>query len=170
MKDLLGFLDGQVHALNQDDLDGCTVEEFEWGLQVLSEKRGLKLNIRRNVYEHAVVLQATEREIMRIVAVLSTTVLPLDGTYEVKTLPQGHCPILTGILHYVEHPDTKGIVEGLGAVQAPTKLFSGLQPGEQAVCSPIAQGKSTRANEGFTTPHQSVDISDLSIRVITRLA
>jgi len=104
------------------------------------------------------------------VAVLSTTVLPVDGVYRVYTLPPGEVPDLRGVLHYIGHPDTKAIVEGLGAVPAPTKLFPGLQVGEQAVCFPIAQGRSTRATEGFTTPHQNVDLSDLQIRVISRWA
>jgi hypothetical protein len=103
------------------------------------------------------------------VAVLSTTVLPLDGTYRVHTLPPGEIPDLTAVPHYIGHPDTKAIVESLGAVPASTKLFAGLQPGEKAICFPIAQGKSTRATEGFTTPHQDVDLSDLQIRIIIRL-
>jgi hypothetical protein len=103
------------------------------------------------------------------VAVLSTTVLPLDGTYRVETLPPGEIPALSGVPHYVGHPDTKAIVESLGAVQAAEKLFPGLAVGEQAICFPIAQGRSTRAVDGFTSPHQDVDLSDLQIRVITRL-
>lgn len=102
-------------------------------------------------------------------AILSTTVLPLDGVYRVETLPAGQIPALAGVPHYIGHPDTKAIVESLGAVQAPEKLFPGLQPGEQAICFPIAQGKSTRATEGFTMPHQAVDLSDLQVRVITRV-
>jgi len=102
-------------------------------------------------------------------AVLSTTVLPLDGTYRVETLPPGKIPSLVGVPHYIGHPDTKNIVEGLGAVPAPTRLFAGLNVGEQAICFPIAQGKSTRAVDGFTSPHQAVDLSDLQVRVITRL-
>jgi len=105
----------------------------------------------------------------KFVAVLSTTVLPLDGVYRVETLPPGEVPDITGVPHYIGHPDTKAIVEGLGAVPAPSKLFPGLTVGEQAICFPIAQGKSTRAVEGFTTPHQNVDLSDLQVRVITRL-
>lgn len=31
---------------------------------------------------------------MKLVAVLSTTVLPLDGVYQVETLPKGDCPTL----------------------------------------------------------------------------
>jgi len=100
------------------------------------------------------------------VAVLSTTVLPLDGTYRVETLSS--CPDISGIPHYIGHPDTKAIVESLGAVQAPTKLFSGLQPGEQAICFPIQQGKSNRAETGNITVDQHVDLSMLSVRVMTR--
>jgi hypothetical protein len=102
-------------------------------------------------------------------AVLSTTVLPLDGTYRVETLPAGNLPDIVGVPHYIGHPDTRNLVEALGAVQAETKLFSGLNPGERAVCFPIQQGKSTRVTEGFTSPHQSVSLSDLSVRIITRI-
>jgi len=102
-------------------------------------------------------------------AVLSTTVLPLDGVYEVKTLRAGEVPSLKGVPHYIGHPDTKAIVESLGAVPAPTKLFEGLQPGEKAVCFPISPGKSSRAKDGFTSPHQEVELGNLQVRVITRL-
>ena len=106
---------------------------------------------------------------MKLQAVLSTTVLPLDGVYQVETLQAGNIPNIVGVPHYIGHPDTKALVESFGAVQAETKLFPGLQPGERAVCFPIQQGKSTRATEGFTTPHQSVSLDDLSVRIITRI-
>ena len=107
---------------------------------------------------------------MKIVAVLSTPVLPVDGTSRVKprTEPEEVRNIL-GVPHYVGHPATKSIVEGLGAVPAPSKLFTGLNVGESAVAFPIAQGKSKRATEGVTTPNQAVTIEDLSIRVVTRV-
>lgn len=108
-------------------------------------------------------------KIVKIIAVLSTTVLPLDGTYAVETLPAGNIPDISGVPHYIGHPDTRAIVEGLGAVQAPAKLFTGLQFGESAVCFPIAQGLSSRAVEGVTNPNQNVDLSMLSIRVLTRV-
>ena len=104
---------------------------------------------------------------LNIVAVLSTTIAPLDGAYSVTTLDT--CPDIQGVPHYIGHPDTKEIVEALGAVQAPSKLFTGLLPGESAVCVPIQQGKSTRATEGFTTPHQAVTLSDLSVRIMNRI-
>jgi hypothetical protein len=106
-------------------------------------------------------------------AILSTTVLPIDGTYKVYTLAgearEHLLNSLSGVPHYVGHPDTKAIVEALGATQAPTKLFTGLEVGEQAVCFPIKQGLSTRATEGFTV-HQAIEeVGTLDVRVITRL-
>jgi hypothetical protein len=103
----------------------------------------------------------------KFAAILSTTVLPLDGVYKVETAQE--IPNLTGVPHYIGHPDTKAIVESLGAVPAESKLFAGLQPGEKAACFPIQQGKSTRAVEGFTSPHQNVSMDDLQVRVIERL-
>ena len=102
------------------------------------------------------------------VAVLSTTVLPLDGIYEVETVDPEQVNI-EGVPHYIGHPATKEIVEKLGAVQAETKLFSGLEPGEVAVCFAIKQGKSTRVKDGFTSPHQEVAADDLTCRVIRRM-
>ncbi|MDD4402375.1 MAG: hypothetical protein PHI24_10985 [Desulfitobacteriaceae bacterium] len=104
----------------------------------------------------------------KFVAILSTTVLPLDGVYRVTTLLAGDIPVISGIPHYIGHPTTKEIVESLGAIPADSKLFPGLKPGERAVCFPITQGKSSRGIEGKTVD-QNVDMSDLSIRVIERL-
>lgn len=100
-------------------------------------------------------------------AILSTTVLPLDGTYKITTLSE--VPDITGVPHYIGHPATREIVENLGAVKAETNLFLGLLPGEQAICFPIQQGVSSRKEEGFSSPHQDISISKLSIRVIIRI-
>jgi hypothetical protein len=107
-------------------------------------------------------------------AILSTTILPIDGNYSIRTLKNGErlsmLGHLSGIPHYIGHPDTKAIVETLGATQAPTKLFTGLEVGEQAVCFPIKQGLSDRAKEGLTNPNQAIEeIGKLDVRVITRL-
>ncbi len=103
----------------------------------------------------------------KFMAVLSTTVLPVDGTYKVESVQE--CPDLAGVPHYIGHPDTKAIVESLGAVQAESRLFPGLNPGEKAVCFPIQQGKSNRRENGFTRPHQNVRLEDLQVRIITRI-
>lgn len=108
------------------------------------------------------------------VAALSTTVLPLDGTYSVRTLQGAEreeaLRSLAGVPHYVGHPDTKAIVEALGAQQAPVKLFKGQAVGEETICFPIKQGLSTRASEGFTV-HQAIqEINTLDVRALRRIA
>lgn len=105
----------------------------------------------------------------KAVAVLSTTVLPQDGVYGVVTLAKASVfPNFDGVPHYIGHPDTAKLVEEFGAVKAESKLFSGLKVGEVAICVPIQQGKSTRATEGFTSPHQNLTLGDLDIRILQR--
>ncbi len=104
----------------------------------------------------------------KAVAVLSTTVLPLDGTYRVVTVDPSFVDVF-GVPHYIGHPDTKAIVERMGAVSDAPNLFDGLQVDEVAVCFSIAQGKSTRAADGFSSPHQAVTIKDLTCRLIWRV-
>lgn len=107
----------------------------------------------------------------KLVAVLSTTFLPLDGNYAVTTLDKASVdPYLIDVPHYLGHPDTAKIAEEMGAVKAQSNLFQGLKAGESALCMSIAQGKSTRAKDGFTSPHQNVMRDDLQLRIITRLA
>ena len=101
-------------------------------------------------------------------AILSTTVLPLDGQYKVATLTA--VPDIVGVPHYIGHPATRDIVEKLGAVKADSNLFSGLQVGESCLCFSIKQGMSSRATEGFTSPHQEVNMDALAVRKITRVA
>jgi L-aminopeptidase/D-esterase-like protein len=102
-----------------------------------------------------------------IVAVLSTVILPLDGTYQVQTLASA--PNIAETPHYIGHPDTKAIVEELGAIAATSKLFYGLQVGESAIAFPIKQGRSNRS-QGGTAVNQAVTIEDLDIRLVTRIA
>ena len=101
-----------------------------------------------------------------LVAILSTTVLPLDGTYTVTRLET--IPDIKGVKHYIGHPDTKTIVESIGSIQSESKLFEGLQCGESAISVSIKQGMSTRAVNGFTNPHQEVTVDMLDFRLITR--
>ena len=105
----------------------------------------------------------------KLVAILSTTVIPNDGVYRVtriEGMPPQHA--IQGVPHYIGHPDTKAIIEELGATPAESKLFQGLQEGESCLCIAIKQGRSSRATDGFTTPHQSITLDDLDIRVLTR--
>lgn len=107
-----------------------------------------------------------------IIAILSTTVIPLDGSYEVRRLTEDEkdemMSNIKGVSHYIGHPSTKEIVEKLGATQAASKLFTGLQPGNSALCFAIKQGLSSRKEEGFTSPHQEVNLDMLDIRILTR--
>ena len=83
-----------------------------------------------------------------LVAVLSTTVLPLDGIYSVEETERIN---IEGIPHYIGHPATKEIVEKLGAIQAASKLFGGLLVGESALSFSIKQGQSNRGVDGFSS-------------------
>jgi len=113
-------------------------------------------------------LKESKTIVRKPLAVLSTTVIPLDGVYQIKTLTK--IPDITGISHYIGHPTTKEIVESLGAVKSPTNLFEGLkESGDYALCFSIKQGMSTRKEEGFTTPHQEINITMLDVRMIIRL-
>lgn len=109
---------------------------------------------------------------LKLVAILSTTILPIDGTYTVKTLSleerESIVKLLMGVPHYVGHPDTKILVESFGSTKANSNLFSGLAIGESALAFPIKQGVSTRKDLGFTE-HQNVDLSSLDLRIITRI-
>jgi hypothetical protein len=104
----------------------------------------------------------------RLVAILSTTVLPIDGTYSVKRIELCDTVSIIGVPHYVGHPATKEIVESLGAVPAESKLFTGLLPGQSALACSIKQGLSSRVVDGFTSPHQEVTKDMLDFRLITR--
>lgn len=111
---------------------------------------------------------------INIKAILSTTILPVDGCYVVRTLTGDErakvLESLSGVPHYIGHPDTKTIIEALGAVPAPTKLFAGLEVKEAALCFPIKQGLSDRGKEGFCSPHQAIEeINSLDVRIIKRI-
>lgn len=106
-----------------------------------------------------------------LVAVLSTTVIPKDGLYSVKTFENlAEMPwSLQGVPHYCGHPATAAIVEELGAVKSESKLFLGLEVGQAAIAVSIKQGQSNRAKDGFTSPHQDVTTENLDFRRIVRL-
>lgn len=104
---------------------------------------------------------------MKIAAITSTTILPKDGTYSVARLDV--CPDINGVAHYVGHPATKTIVESKGAIQAPSKLFLGLEVGQSMICFAIKQGMSDRS-QGGTAANQEVSEDMLEVRAVTRLA
>ncbi len=105
-------------------------------------------------------------EPLNVVAITSTSILPLDGSYEIHKLAE--VPKLDGLKHYIGHPATANIIEKLGAVKSETKLFKGLEIGESQLTFAIKQGMSDRSNGG-TAINQDVTIDMLEVRVITRL-
>lgn len=102
-----------------------------------------------------------------IVAVLSTSVMPKDGLYSIKTVDRDSVN-LKGLPHYIGHPCTKRIVEKLGAVPAKSRTFRGLRIGESAICVPIRHSKNHREHH-FTRANQKVTIDDLCFRVLRRI-
>ena len=132
------------------------------------------------------------------VAVLPTTVLPLDGLYAVASAYAAEAiwPIIEcshrlsamviealgglegrgvrvrfeGVPHYIGHPDTKKLIEERGATPAQERLFPGLQVGEAALTVAIKQGRSSRTTLGHTEAHQAVTWEDLEVRVVMRVA
>jgi hypothetical protein len=101
-------------------------------------------------------------------AILSTTVLPLDGVYRVETLALFNEKMLDGVPHYVGHPDTKEQLEFYGAVKAPSNLFGGLQVGESCLCVPLAKPRDN-GNSNMNVEKTLSSYKDLSFRVLTRL-
>ncbi len=112
--------------------------------------------------------------IIRLVAILSTTILAVDGTYTVSTLTGVQRDLvlqnLEHVQHYIGHPDTRSLVEALGATKADSNLFAGLQVGESCVCFPIKQGGSSRASQGYTSHQAMQDLDGLDVRILTRTA
>jgi len=115
----------------------------------------------------ASVASTTDKKGPEVRAILTSTVCPIDGTYQVLTIDKPES--LSGILHYVGHPATRALVEGMGAVKAPSNLFEGLGIGETALVVSIKQGCSSRATQGMTVD-QAVTIDDLTFRVMTRIS
>lgn len=112
---------------------------------------------------------------INVVAILSTTVVPIDGTYAITTLTGVQRALVLqnveNVLHYIGHPDTRTLVEALGSTKAASNLFTGLQVGESCLCLPIKQGMSSRAALGYSTLHQAIaDLDGLDVRILTRTA
>ena len=97
------------------------------------------------------------------VAIVSSTILT-DGEFRCETIP--FPKDLTGVPHYVGHPATKGLIEALGATQAATKFFGGLEIGESYLAVPLANNPRT---EGYTIDLAISDVSELTAKKVTRI-
>lgn len=103
---------------------------------------------------------------MRIIAVLSSTVLISTGAYNYTEVAPGHTPDLTGLPHHVGHPATRHLVEAAGATYK-SGLFAGLAPGEAFY---VAQLRNSRKGAEFTKDHPNVLPEDLKWGLVHRLA
>lgn len=99
-----------------------------------------------------------------VVAILSTTLLQNEGTYQYE-----HCCSLislVGIPHFVGHPATRHILDAEGAVYTPG-LFAGMNVGESIV---VCQLKDPRKGQAFTVDSPNVSADDFKWGVVTRLS
>lgn len=97
-------------------------------------------------------------------AVLSTTLLQLEGTY--KYMPLSWTPCVSGVPHFVGHPATRHLLDQAGAVYTPG-LFTGLEVGQTFV---VCQLKDPRKGQAFTVDSPGVTPDDLKWGIVTRLA
>ena len=99
------------------------------------------------------------------VAILSSTVLT-KGTFVCDAMP--FPKDLVGIPHYVGHPATKALLDALGALPAPEKLFGGLEIGQSFLAVPLANNP--RDNAGMTRDIAIANASQLVAKLVTRIA
>lgn len=100
----------------------------------------------------------------KFVAVLSSTLLQLEGDYRYASLTGA--PEIRDVPHFVGHPATKFLLDGLGAVYS-KGLFQGLEVGATFV---VAQLKDPRKGAAFTVDQPGVAPEDLKWGTVTRLA
>lgn len=100
------------------------------------------------------------------IAILSSTVLSLDGTYQYAALPSMPVDLAAGIPHYVGHPATRYLLDQAGAVYTPG-YFAGLEVGQTYL---VAQLKDPRKGNAFTVDHPNIDPTDLKWGMVRRSA
>ena len=111
---------------------------------------------------------------MKIVALLSSTILTVDGTYKVETLDlEGFKDLVfdkKGIPHYVGHPFTLALIEKIFKdifVFQKGEYFSGLKAGESFLT--ISLKNSNRHKVGFTTDKVVTSLNDFVFKTVTRI-
>jgi hypothetical protein len=135
--------------------DGLNDKSKKWLADQIS--KGLKnasLAIQELIKEQA----------MKHKAILSASVMPIDGTYTITTLDQA--PDITGLPHYVGHPSTRGIIESLGAVKAESNLFAGLEVGESVLICSLKQARC--GGQSDRNVETEVTADDLQWRLLVR--
>jgi hypothetical protein len=121
---------------------------------------------------------------LKFVAVLSSTVLTKDGIYQYEGTDTP--PDVSGLPHYVGHPATRYLLDGMGAVYTPG-YFGGLKTptGDRAFYAGhphlhddkddmefegfyVAQLKDPRKGSAFTVDQSNVTADDLKWGVVIR--
>ena len=100
-----------------------------------------------------------------IIAILSSTILT-EGDYRYTTLD--HTPSVEGVPHYVGHPTTRSVLDGLGAIHTPG-LFAGLQPGQSVFVCKLGPSAMAAARVGGTTAEYAATPDDLEWGRLTRI-
>lgn len=103
---------------------------------------------------------------MKIVAVLSSPILIVDGVYERSTILLENVPKIDGVSHYIGHPDTKNLAEEYFGLEHQKGKFDGLQVGETALCLPL---QNANRSEGWTVDTAVKNLETLEFVLITRI-
>lgn len=108
-----------------------------------------------------------------IKAILSSTVLTMDGTYKVSSLSGQEAAeaiasaAKNGVTHFVGHPSTKILLDAAGVKQDQNKVFVGLKTGESFIAVPLA----VNPREGHVTSDQAISAwSEVIVKVVTRIS
>lgn len=102
----------------------------------------------------------------KLVAVLSSTVINRSGNYRIVV--DAELPEVSGLPHYVGHPDTAQVINGLGAVAQPKgSLFGGLEVGEAFVAFPL---QNPDRSAGWTKDQAIAGLGNLRVTVVERIA
>ncbi|MDH4330907.1 MAG: hypothetical protein OEV93_05170 [Candidatus Moranbacteria bacterium] len=105
------------------------------------------------------------KTILNVVAGLSSTVINVSGQYDVLVgipMPKD----LSGLPHYVGHPDTKAFLDKLGGRKTPG-LFEGLRVGESFLAFPL---QNSRKDNEWTVDQALNDIEEIRVTLVTRIA
>lgn len=105
-----------------------------------------------------------KEESYKVVAALSSTVINVDGQYDVKVgLPMP--TDMKDVPHYVGHPSTKAVLDALGAEKVPG-LFDGLKVGESYLAFPIMN---PRGDGEWTVDRALASPDEIRVILVTRI-
>ena len=127
-------------------------------------------------------------------AILPSVLIPVDGTYRVRTFALGHVSDPEGrhegfdfelgkdlfeeVDLYIGHPRKRSFAEKLGAVVVSKELFPGLETGECAIVLSVKKDRVDRlltSSSGYLSRCGGVDIprdltlDDMELKIIERL-